>query len=199
MKIYAMPSLCDVTDFGLNNSRTNKQLLTKLASKAVQIDPPVPLPSRMAFYKTGDSSGSFFVKELEEDILIYYMKYEVKQKNLLGCKTVTQTAVWKAEGQGLPRNFVAGVVFDILLKTFPAILSDRIQTEDGKKLWLDFMWFALDHGYQVALVNFNASKCVEIENGASLRLWLTNESKDSPWAYNSLQHQGLRFLIRAKS
>lgn len=188
-----MPSLCDSTDFGLTNEAANRKFRLQLERKHPTL--LQDLGSGLALYQHGsEKDGAYFV--VGNDLIAYYMRYKAMKKNLVGAQSVTQTAVWQSLSAPLPSGFVLSMVFDILLKKYPAVVSDRIQTAEGKNLWVRLMGLALSKGYSVSLLDFSANTKHPIQSEAELRLWSTDES--GAWAFKSRRHENLRFLIYKK-
>jgi hypothetical protein len=192
MQITAMPSLCDSTDFGLSvNNYNNKTGLSYLKRNPKIIE---KLSDVSNLYRLGNKSEGFmFTWNTELQLIGYFVHYKVKSTKFHGL-SVTQTALWRnlldADSSGLTNK----VVFSILLKEYPAILSDKIQTGKGKDFWISLMTKALKLGHKVGLVSFNEQLVHNINSNLELRLWLTDDLSGA-WSFNSNQHQALRFII----
>ena len=189
-KIEAAPSLTDSTDFGMNIDSSSDQFLSKLMNSKPRL-----LEDRGSskLYVTGTQKGYYFLVS-SKNKLIYFNKYIDINKGLVGKPTVTQIAVWRAMGGPLSSiGVVKSTIFRYMLPRFKILMSDRIQTLDGRRLWLDLMGTALDEDYHVALVDFQMRKVLSLESLTELRIW--DQMKDGAWSWNSNKHQGLRFLI----
>lgn len=191
----AMPSLCDSTDFGLTNERANRKLRIKLErDKPIVVE---TMPTGAVLQKTGRDRGYYFVVNPEESLLVYVMQYKKLQKNLTGIPSAVQTAVWRAIGQPLAQGIVTHVYFKQLLPMYGAIMSDKLQTEDGQRLWKDLTGQALrKRNLFVYLVDFNMQHFLHIESPFEYRIW--EDDIGGYWSWNSMKHQGIRFLIANK-
>ena len=192
--IIAMPSICDSTDFGLPNPKINRKYIDDAfreptLKKLKEVEPGLTL------YHWGNParSGAYLVIDEQLTILVYYMEYKVSHKALVGTSSVTQTQVWRAKHAGLPEGFVQNFMMSVLLHKYPAVMSDKTQTKEGRNLWMDLLTRAIRRGMKVALANFEKNDLHEIVNLEDLQLL-----SKSAWAKSSIAHQSLRFIIYAK-
>lgn len=195
-KVTAMPYLCDSTDFGLSDETANKKYAAKLMAKphtAIR-----DLNDGVVLYRSGSATdGSLFLYNPATQLIGYFVRYETANKKLVG-HSVTQVAVWRSLEEPKSRGLALWVVFDYFLKHYPAIMSDKMQTDRGRDFWIDLISQALARGHRVALADFNLHKVHEIENHAELRLW-NSGSGDATDAWGQLnRHMALRFIIFAK-
>lgn len=192
MRIEAMPSLCDSTNFGLTSEDANRKLRLKLERQKPQTIET--LNSGAQLQKTGKEKGYYFVVSPESNLLVYLMRYERFQRTLPKVPSAVQTAVWRAIGTKYAKNVVQHVYFKHLLPMYGAITSDRLQTEQGRYLWLDLIGQALESKKLfVYLVDFNRRDFLWIESPFELRIW--EDETDGYWAWKSMKHQGLCFMI----
>ncbi len=193
-KIYAMPSICDTTDFGLSNESLNKAQAVKWLARS-----PTTLGTigSSCLYRVGDNNNGFiFLYNTKSQLVTYFVRYKTRLTKIEG-HTVTQTALWRALGAFDTADITRNTIFKYFLVHYPAIMSDRIQTEDGRRFWTDLMGKALSQGFQVCLVDLNSKTIHSIDSEDELRAWVSDEK--SMWAWNSMKHQGLRFMIRKES
>ena len=194
MRVSAMPSLCDSTDFGLSKEAYNRAQ----GQTWLKRNPEIVLQlSTTTLYRVGDdANGFYFLWNPQERMVGYFMRYKVLHKTLLA-KSVTQTSVWRSLEEADAKGLTFKVIFEILLPKYKILLSDKLQTERGRDLWIDLITQSLTKGFKVGLADFNARKVHNIASRAMLRLWDTDDS--SAWSWFSNKHQGLRFFIRSDS
>jgi hypothetical protein len=192
--ILAMPGLCDVTDFGLSNDAYNRKVAHSLLKKNPEII--FDLGDNVKVYKTGTNKGYIFLYNPEKDLIGYYVRYEEQQNSLVGRK-VTQTKLWRSLGDEKAVGVTYKIVFDYLLKKYQAIMSDRLQTENGKDFWIRLMLYALDRGHEVVLADLNSRTIKKIDTTHELRLITNSPVNEGPWGY-MIKHQAMRFAILAK-
>lgn len=193
MFIAAMPSLCDSTDFGLTSEEKNKEFLQKLMKRKVEI---LESDDKSVLYYTGSEDGGYyFLVSTKEQLLVYVSQYKKKRVIIDDIHTITQVCVWRAIGFDLPMltGIVRRVIFQYYIPRMHRLMSDRIQTERGRDLWLDLLGIALSRGLHVAIIDFNAKKMLEIDSKAELRLYDSYINK--LWKWNSMKHQALRLML----
>jgi hypothetical protein len=192
-KEYASPYLEDTDeDFGLDTKQQREER-TEFLLKDSSLRLIEKHHKDYELYRVGDSKrGTYFA--VSDDDLRYYMEYK-ENKNLLG-RSVTQTAVWALDARaGLPTGFVTHVVFDILIPKFQILLSDSIQTRDGKRLWIGLMDRASRKGFIVGLINENTKeRFVYNKHEGALPDWAQHTVKG--WGKN-IAYMPLRFFISA--
>lgn len=192
-EVLSMPSLCDATDFGLSNEVFNRSQAVLWLKRNPNLLESI---GDSSLYRIGDSANGFiFLYDPRSKFITYYIRYKTKKTKLHGL-SVTQTSLWRSLGAPDTEDITRHVVFDILLKEYPAILSDQLQTDDGRRFWIDLMGKALTRGYQVALVDFTKQLIHPIDSYPALRIW-THETEGA-WSWNSMKHRGLRFVIYRK-
>lgn len=196
--IFAMPSLCDSTDFGLSDYQVNRRMLRDLMKRSTL----KPILERSndgidaTLYNVGSITDGYYFM-LEDDLIVYLMKYKRSNKKLLGVPSVTQTAVWRSLEALNVTGLVDDVIFHILLPRFGTIMSDALQTERGMELWHSLIYKSMRKSKTVALADFNLNRVVQFTLPAEFRLWVTG-NRDFPWAERSQKHQGIRFIISNK-
>lgn len=192
---YAAPYLEDSSeDFELaTKSQRDEKTEILLQNPSLQLIERRQGVEEYELYRVGDTKrGTYFA--LSDSDLRYYMEY-TENRNLLG-RSVTQTAVWVMDERGgLPPGFVTHVVFDILIPKFQIVLSDRIQTRDGKRLWIGLLGRASRKGFQVGMLNEStAERFLYSKHDGPLQEWAEITVKG--WG-QSLSHMSLRFFISA--
>jgi len=133
MKIHHLMEMPQLTtndvDWGLPEDRLNRR---RVGSLLHNNPPPIRNFSSGKLYKT--SQEVFFVSN-DTGLIDYYMKFE--NGTILGLGyCATQVKVWRRAGIGV-RNLTSVVFYEIMLGEFDTMVSDRIQTEDGRRFWID--------------------------------------------------------------
>lgn len=83
----------------------------------------------------------------------YYVKIETGKFKITG-KYVAQVEVWRSNDRPV-YGVVEKVFFDHILKSHDTVLSDSLQTNDGKRLWTNLVSYAFDRGKFVYVVDLN--------------------------------------------
>lgn len=92
----------------------------------------------------------------------YYVKVEVGKFKLTG-KYATQVEVWRTKDRSV-YGVVQKVFFDHILKSHDTILSDSLQTNDGKGLWSNLVGYAFDRGLNVYVADLNTGTLIPIRD-----------------------------------
>ena len=185
-KLTAMPRLVSDQDWPIADPEVNKATLVKLLDTATQ----VAVSDGNVLYRDGSPyDGSYFL--VKEGFICYYMEYVVHAAHFEGTHSVTQTSVWRSLSPSVPRGLPAHVVFKYLVPKYPAVMSDRIQTERGRDFWIDLMAQALEKNLSVEIVPLTTRKVFPIKSQEELREWVA--TKSGAWG---LQHEQIRFLIK---
>lgn len=191
--VFAMPSLTDSTDFGLTSEAANRKMVQHLRKLK---------PTKVRDWKygsiietVGTEKGYYFIIDPDTDLLVYLVKFTRQNKKLIGGSNGAQTAVWRALDSDISEGGLAKTVFfDILLPRFGTMMSDSVQTERGRDFWISLLGHAIKRNKGNAyLIDYGFTKIMSIEMMAELRVWTTMVG--SPWAWNSMKHKGIRFVI----
>jgi hypothetical protein len=185
------------TDFGLTSEEKNSKFLEKLRSKpsikqvgkAKLVKKGVEVP----LYNSGaDGDNGYYWAEYE-DKLLWLVKYRIIKKPWLpeeaNHRSVSQVALWRDDGILLPSSFTSKMFFGFVLRRHKAVLSDKEQTEAGKRFWLRRLSEAAERNYKVALVNFNTQQVVRITSPDDLE-----EKVKEAWGTHK-RYQAFRWLI----
>jgi len=146
--LFEMPYLITGSiDFGLGDTENNMRIAKELISNNYTVIEEDELHI-LAYSGTLDK-GIIFLYNNEFEILDYYVEYEAKYRYILGY-TVTQVALFKRIDSGY-RGTSGIIFFDYLLKKYNGVVSDKSQSEDGKKFWLSMMGEASRKGFKIGL------------------------------------------------
>ena len=91
----------------------------------------------------------------------------IQQSRIICCEFYTEEINSKCEFSGVWQNkhtghgFVRRIVFDVFLRYFNTVLSDKIQTNEGKFYWQKLVKEALDNNYKVFVISSNLKKPIE--------------------------------------
>ena len=141
------------------------------------------------FYMTGDGTKGYLVLQSTKDMYIdYLVRYEVKKVDGLG-KFCMQTVLWVSDSprtMGMENNISSKGFFDILLKKYHRIISDKEQTKDGQRFWRKRMSIANQMQLKVGYIQVGLNKIdwFDPSGGQLISQWMddradawTSESK----------------------
>lgn len=191
----AAPELVEPTNFNLDNIDFNRRMATKYFS--MKQKDVIDESEQHQFFRVGDDSNGKYIaydKHLKE--IYYLIVYHRMQKKVIG-QTVTQTLLWRAQGNPLIElGFTVRIVFDILLPKWGAIMSDGQQTARGKEFWLNIVSRAWAKGLRVGYVDTMKNVLIEPDIGENIvEFWRRMDAT----AYGKGQkYRSRRFFIQNK-
>jgi len=97
----------------------------------------------------------------------YYVKVETGKFRITG-QYVTQVEVWRTTDSPV-YDVVRTVFFDYILKSHDTVLSDSLQTNDGRRLWVNLVGYAFQEGKYVYVVDLNTGTLHGIKNSNDYR------------------------------
>ncbi len=191
-KVEALPQLVDPTEFNLEDKKANQKLLNDLQSKSSK--------KRVGTLKLKDGStvpiwnsggpndkGYFWIEF--QNLIVWLVKFEVIHRAWLPKKYTTQVALWRGGTVILPSHTSSKLFFSIVFKRTGCMMSDRIQTVDGKRYWTARLGDAIGKGLKVALVDFSKKSIQELNSIQEI-----HELEDLAWG-NMRSNQNLRWMI----
>lgn len=92
----------------------------------------------------------------------YYVKLEQGNFKLTG-KYITQVEVWRSSNVPV-HGVVEKVFFDHILKSHDTVLSDSLQTNDGRRLWVNLVGYAFEKNKFVYVVDLNTGTIIPVKN-----------------------------------
>jgi len=166
--LFEMPVLhTKQEDFGLGDAGINFSEYQRLADSEYHVIEKTPA---FLFAYALDEKLEFFVLNLRDRALVYYVEATpFVVKNLGNC--ATQVVLWRRAGSGM-QSITTRVFYEELLGKFDTVISDKCQTYDGRRFWIDRMAESAQKGFTVGFLN--------VENIASvydptmpIQQWLT--------------------------
>ena len=155
------PRFSSPDEFGLDDHRMNE---TK--AKILLADKNCKLVSKsLNLYKVcpdEDGKNVMFITGYGGKVITYYVSWEIEKLSLLPKESITQVAVWKSVIQG---NTAMGLFWKYIFSKTKLAVSDRVQTEDGKRFWMRAVDQAVKKGYYCYLLNFKRKRVIELDKG----------------------------------
>lgn len=154
MEISSAPYLIDPTQFGLNDLEKNQARLADIKRKYKTHSLPTWHGAELVEYKVGPDEA-YIISEVDQGDgpeIAYLVHLKMERLKALDSQSVTQVEVWRRKGAAIPAGLTKHVFFDILLKRFKFIVSDRSQTEKGRDFWLDRLGEADRAGHRVGVI-----------------------------------------------
>ena len=124
----------------------------------------------------------------------YIVKFKYKYFNRLQRKCVSQVMVWRDIGVAEQMGMAREIFFNYLLPTTQTIISDSMQTPEGKAFWWRRIHEAFSNGMYVYYINLTQpSTFIKVSNAQELR------AIDSASWGDHQRYQSSRVIITTKS
>lgn len=188
------PKLLKANDFpDFDSKEGNLNLWNKVKDLKKQI---IKESTRYLVFKTlGKSKGWYIGYDKINEQVFYAVEYQKLDLKFLG-PSVTQTLVWRQDGNSLSQGVTNYMIFTVLLPEFGILLSDDKQTPDGQRFWRNLIARAESFNQSFGLVNTSSQTIFKAEEGeSSLKFWERVKDK----AYGSRANfLNMRFFIEEK-
>ena len=158
--ILEAPATADPLEDFLGDLDTNQGELRKLLMLKPKHVMSVNDNFVMYSAKMGDRQ-IFFGVVIDEMRIVYYMVFETEKSKLIG-KFVYQSYVWVDKTYSAARGLPRLMFFNHLLLKYKTVVTDSIQTWDGRKFWMSRIKDALEKNIKVYYVNFETNHIEEI-------------------------------------
>jgi hypothetical protein len=126
--------------------------------------------------------------------VVYYNKVMISIITDLNCRPATQNLVWRSSNAlhaAVIRDVPQKVFFNYILEKYDVILSDNLQTGDGKFFWQRQMSNALAFGVHVYYYQMMTAQLQPIPNQDAL-----NELEDQLWSEDEDQQYHLALISK---
>jgi len=185
------PQYVDPTTFRLDDLEFNRKFVNNLLPKVKEIIEDTP---DYQVLKTGDGiSGWIFLYNIERKTADYVIQYRTKAWGKWLPITVTQCVLWRNPTSLFARGITNKIFFNYLLKTYPAIMSDKLQTANGHDFWTVRMTEAQAAGFKVGVADVKHRKMNWFEGSGANNYaeWMSNQDTFG----EADKYQDIRYVI----
>lgn len=159
-----------------DDTKTNKAWVSK----------HIPIAQRVGIWKNGkllhvqtkNKQAFYFLLDETQTQAVYAVRY-----NVISCpglpEACCQTSLWRDSASAQSVSIAAWVFFHKLLPRFGSVLSDGVQSNEGKAFWLRRCFEAEELGYYVYAVHTDKGKAISVQPARltslkwTTRLWST--------------------------
>lgn len=154
MEISSAPYLLDPTQFGLDDIHKNQQRLADIKRKYPVKTLGDYRGQQLDEYLVGPNESYIIAKDdLGKGSQIVYLAHlNIERLKPLADQSATQVEVWRTAGSFIRPQITKHVFFEILLKRYKFVVSDRAQTEKGRDFWFSRLSEADDLGYKIGII-----------------------------------------------
>ncbi len=117
------------------------------------------------------------------------MEYVTASHGMFG-NCATQIKVWATIAPGMV-GIAADIFFNTMLAEYDTMVSDRVQTDDGRKFWLRRMAEALQKGMYIGLLDHGTT--IAYDPKISWNQWL---AQVDGWGKNPEHHERLFYITK---
>lgn len=189
-EVTDVPRQIDPTKFQLDDLAINRALVARQASRVTEV---IEQSADYRIVRTGDGNhGWIFLDNIANQTADYVVQYAARRWNWLPL-TVTQCLLWRNPGSRFVRHLTARMFFDYLLIRFPAVLSDRLQTENGHDFWIMRLVDAIGLNHRVGIVNMSQHQVTWFDPATDGDFDLWRRQQDT--FGRAERYQAIRYLI----
>jgi len=109
-----------------------------------------------------DGNNILFMTGYGGKVITYYVKWKIEKLSLLPSPSITQFILWKSVIQG---DTAMSLFWRYIFSKTNLAVSDRVQTEDGKRFWMRAVDQAIDKGYFTYLLDFTQKRIIYLDKG----------------------------------
>jgi len=168
--ICESPRFSSPDDFGLNDAKMNE-----MKAKILLADPNCRKikDNLYSVEPTEDGENVLFeVKKLSTMTqIVYYVSFQLEKLSLLPRESITQVALWKSL---LSSNDASDRFWKYIFPKTGLAVSDRVQTEKGRKFWLYLVDQASKRGVYPYLLDFRRKRIIDLDEGVDSFFKLSN-------------------------
>lgn len=178
------------TDFRLSDPAVNRAFIAKQLPQQAEIIEQTP---DYKIIRTGDGNqGWIFLHNLHQDTADYVIQYKTRNWPWLN-RTVTQCVLWRNPASPYVGDITKRMFFDYLLLRYGTIMSDRLQTMQGRDFWMARMRDAVKLKYKVGVAYLTQHKVqwYDPANDGPFQSWM--QAQDTFGQHR--KYQAIRYLI----
>ena len=182
-------------DFGLEDPKNNE----KHAREYLRSSKKVPIESfQDGTYTLYEYPRAFVLidhRDNDHPQIAYIVKFKTEFYRFLGRKCAQQFIIWRNTKDYITINLAKNIFFDKLLHNYDTMITDGMQTADGRRFWDIRITEALQLGVLVYYINLLPNREItQIHNDIEYRNLVANKEI---WG-DAQKHQGRRLVITTK-
>jgi hypothetical protein len=147
--LFEMPKSINAVEFGLDDVRVNGRVAHSFAVDGEKLDSE----SDAAYYKLGNRIALVDRVPRFPRRVVYYLQWKEVFHEFVGHRAITQVAVWRNRDVLATRGVAARMFWEYLFPIHGVMLTDALQTADGRAFWLNRIGEALERNLSVCYLN----------------------------------------------
>lgn len=164
--LFEMPKSINDVDFNLPDPKINRRIAINFKRRGEILD----ADDELTFYKLKNTIGLIHQGTSGPPRLIYYVQWKEIFHKLVGHTAITQVAVWRDKLSPLSQGVASKIFWEFLLPITDVLMTDAMQSDDGKTFWINRIGEAFKHGLRVYYLSLMQTagkqppELIEIEN-----------------------------------
>jgi hypothetical protein len=152
-ELFETPKSILPTDFGLNDEKENRKQTMRFLRDADR-ELVKSFAHDINLYEVG---RQFCLIDETNNHLIYYMRWEEIFHKFVGHRAACQIAVWRDQNKPGYEETAREIFFDHLLPKYGVVITDALQTPDGRTFWIRRVGDAFRRNLNVYYLNLMQS------------------------------------------
>ena len=153
--LFEMPKLINDVDFNLSDPKVNARVAVDLLQHGELLE---DLGDDRALYQRGHRLGMVANPARALCSCEYYVQYKEIMHKMIGHRAISQIAVWRDDLSTHAHGLAARIFWDHLLPIHGVMITDALQTKDGRRFWMNRIGEAYKRGLNVYYLNLVQSK-----------------------------------------
>jgi len=149
--LFEMPQSIEPTEFNLNDPEVNRHFAREFMkdNEREQLEDF----GGSVLYKIGNRI--VFIDEESElaPRILYYVQWKEIFHKFVGKRAATQIAVWRDQDEPITSGLAQRIFFHYLLPIYGVMVTDTMQTPDGRRFWINRIGDAFKKDLRVYYLN----------------------------------------------
>jgi hypothetical protein len=153
--LFEMPREINATEFNLDDVKVNRRLAYGFKTDGELLE---VLNDTDSLYQLGNRIALVVQAEGEPTRIVYLVQWKEIFHKLVGHHAISQVAVWRDQHAARAKGIVQRIFWEHLLPIYEVLITDALQTPDGKRFWTNRVAEAFEHHLRVYYLNLLPSK-----------------------------------------
>lgn len=149
-ELFEAPQELNATEFNLDDPKVNRRLAHDFTHNGEKLE---DVTERLSLWQRGRRIALVLEDPGKPRSLIYYVQWKERFHKLIGHKAISQVAVWRDALDPRSKGIAAKIFWEHLLPIHEVMMTDTMQTPDGKRFWTNRVAEAFEHRLRVYYLN----------------------------------------------
>lgn len=153
VRLFEMPKEINATEFNLDDQKVNRRVATDFRNGGELLETEDVEGGTLSLCQKGNSIALIFQPEDAPIRLLYMVRWKEIFHKFVGHKAITQVAVWRDKLSAFTSAIAPKIFWEYLLPQHEVLMTDALQTPDGRTFWMRRVAEAFDHHLRVYYLN----------------------------------------------